>query len=732
MTWTTDTLQAELARRKKSALTPGEQQEALGYLQSKGWQGGEISDQHAQDIFYTADQRWPKMADPDPVPAPSAPGPPQPPQYAPPEPKLAPPPPMTTVQPTPPAPPPPPGTPLPPPMPYEGPGGNPPPREAPPPQPTQRQSLPTSQADARAAVQALYDKYGLTPGGQGVTDLDYWASVAVSSGDLGYILNRLEGNILGTGPDRNTPGYGVRRSGAAPSPTPTAAPSPSPSPQPTPTPQAKPRAITYKLPDAQQGSDVDAVNYLNAIAQQSYGRTLSPDDIAYAANLARQNGWADGQPVTGRIINLLLTEMDRVWGGQAGPSPAPTPTPTPAPTPAPPPPPTSTVPPGPQGPLTPTGPTVPGPTSPVPVPTPQIPPANTPTPPSGIWSDPNTKFLEDFINARLAELLGSRQDPALDQYARLMQGRIDDLQNPVASNWDRDRLLGYGRDLATNLATTPPPANAERDALLKYGRSAFSELGGDPYSQADLDLIQTQQIDPIERDRTSAKQRVIERLSQRGIGPDSGLYQSALLDVDRSFDALRAQAHGATALKAIDKRDTNRAQAINLGQILSGVTDQTNADVLGRQYQALDLGGNLSSITDTMNEEQQQRARELLGNAQGLTGITQGLKGEQDRMRSEALSLASLLADLPERRLQLAQSVANGTPPPEGLFNSFLNLLGIQQQGQQFQQQFQQGQTSQMQQGLGMLARTLAGIKWGGGGTSQAGPYASGYVGGSF
>jgi hypothetical protein len=64
---------------------------------------------------------------------------------------------------------------------------------------------------ARASIAMLYAKYGLTSGGVGVTDGPYWAGVAVACGDLGYVLDRLEKDILGTGPDTDTPGFGIRR-----------------------------------------------------------------------------------------------------------------------------------------------------------------------------------------------------------------------------------------------------------------------------------------------------------------------------------------------------------------------------------------------------------------------------------------------------------------------------------------------------------------------------------------
>lgn len=59
------------------------------------------------------------------------------------------------------------------------------------------------------AVIALYNKYGVTPGGpgSGFTDLDYWSGQAMQNagGDQQYILNRLEKNLQGQGTDAPGP-----------------------------------------------------------------------------------------------------------------------------------------------------------------------------------------------------------------------------------------------------------------------------------------------------------------------------------------------------------------------------------------------------------------------------------------------------------------------------------------------------------------------------------------------
>lgn len=64
---------------------------------------------------------------------------------------------------------------------------------------------PTGDAN-KDAVLNLYKKYEVAPGGpgSGFTDLDYWSKDAMdhASGDQAYVLQRLESNLQGNGPDK--------------------------------------------------------------------------------------------------------------------------------------------------------------------------------------------------------------------------------------------------------------------------------------------------------------------------------------------------------------------------------------------------------------------------------------------------------------------------------------------------------------------------------------------------
>lgn len=75
------------------------------------------------------------------------------------------------------------------------------------------------------------------------------------------------------------------------------------------------------------------------------------------------------------------------------------------------------------------------------------------------------------------------------------------------------------------------------------------------YTDAQRDLMQTQAIDPLERQRQARKQQTIERLGARGIQGGSGILEQALQDVDRQFDQLRTGQQSQFALNQIQRED---------------------------------------------------------------------------------------------------------------------------------------------------------------------------------
>lgn len=198
-----------------------------------------------------------------------------------------------------------------------------------------------------------------------------------------------------------------------------------------------------------------------------------------------------------------------------------------------------------------------------------------------------------------------------------------------------------------------PQTNPALDSLTNFLTSRFAELSGSPgYSPDELALLRTQFQEPIEQDRRARHGEVLQRTAARGFLPSSGLHEGMLQDVDAAADARRMVAQRDLAVGAIDRRDSDLNQAMQVG------------NVLGVQIPGLQR-----------SEDQQRRA--------------------------EALQLASLLYDLPNRALQENMAVINGTSSPESLFNQ-----SVQFANQQAQQRLA---TQQMWAQIGQL---LAGLQF--------------------
>ena len=139
-------------------------------------------------------------------------------------------------------------------------------------------------------------------------------------------------------------------------------------------------------------------------------------------------------------------------------------------------------------------------------------------------------------------------DPATQQYEQLLNAMIQRLQTPYQA----------------------PDLNPALDYLRNY----FQQLQGPAYTDQQLGTMQTQALDPLERQRTVAKQQVMQRLSARGISQSSGIFEKALQDVDRQFDQLRTQTQGKFATNAIGQQNQNFAQAASLGPLIASLEQQ--------------------------------------------------------------------------------------------------------------------------------------------------------------
>lgn len=210
---------------------------------------------------------------------------------------------------------------------------------------------------------------------------------------------------------------------------------------------------------------------------------------------------------------------------------------------------------------------------------------------------------------------------------------------PYAGNTFSDPWTGQLEQLITSQlnAVTNPPADAAQTKLMQFLMQRFGDLSSTPgYSDADRALLNTQALEPIEALRQASNKRVLERASARGFLPSSGLVQDEYAQNDRYHDQLRTVANRDLAVNAITKRTQDVATAAQLGQAATA-------------------------------QEQAQR--------------------------NQALSLATLLYQLPINAQNQALAVINGTGGPQSLLPYVVQMA---QAGQQNNAQFWNS--------LGMLA----------------------------
>lgn len=248
------------------------------------------------------------------------------------------------------------------------------------------------------------------------------------------------------------------------------------------------------------------------------------------------------------------------------------------------------------------------------------------------FDDPGTALLEDLVKIRLDELFQPVKDPARQQYA-------DELQ----------RLFGSFRE---------PRRNPEVDTLIGNIRSRIGELTGPVFSAEEENLLRTRSLDDITRAQDVAEQRAVEQFGGRGLEATSGVRADVLGDIAREFAGLRSREAGEFGRFAVGERQRRQERALDLGEQVRGLEEGEIQRGETRGLQGLTIAQELAQLAEQIRVEEQQRRR-------------------------EAIAQAGLLAELPERRLQLALATLGTQPPPGSLFNQLAQLvqLGQGQQG---------------------------------------------------
>lgn len=164
--------------------------------------------------------------------------------------------------------------------------------------------------------------------------------------------------------------------------------------------------------------------------------------------------------------------------------------------------------------------------------------------------------------------------------------------DPATANWEALLNKAVGQ-----LQTPFTPQDL--GPLEEYMRSYFKQLQGPAYTPEQTDLIQTQAIDPLTRQRDQTRQQIIERFAAQGMGPSSGPVQQALADLDRAYASTSTTARSNFATQAIGLQKQQQQLATQIGASLTGLENSQQGSNEARLLQAVGLLGQIPQLADS-------------------------------------------------------------------------------------------------------------------------------------
>jgi len=136
-------------------------------------------------------------------------------------------------------------------------------------------------------------------------------------------------------------------------------------------------------------------------------------------------------------------------------------------------------------------------------------------------------------------------------------------------------------------ALLTPQQNPQLDMLQTYLQKYFAQLQNPTYTPAQQDTIQTQTLDPLERQRQQELRNVAATMAARGITPGSGPYLQAERDINQKFDTERARLQGGFAVNEINQGREDASKAVDVGSANASLTNGAFLQQDQRANQAL-------------------------------------------------------------------------------------------------------------------------------------------------
>jgi hypothetical protein len=236
--------------------------------------------------------------------------------------------------------------------------------------------------------------------------------------------------------------------------------------------------------------------------------------------------------------------------------------------------------------------------------------------------------LDDFVNNIFPSLQG--QFPGIERFGskgdkiRLPNGQVIDAVLGAGAGG-----RGYQWEPETGGGLFGDPLLNQFTDLGRYGiEQLLAPQGIHPaYTDAQRGMIATNFTEPLEAQRSARKQQALERAAARGMAPSSGLLELNTRDIDRSFDAQRAEGERGLALNEIAANEARGQESVGIGQALASLSGKNLPIQLSAANQMAGIGGSL-----------QNEGTNRLLQALGISGQLAQLPGQQMMQSITALN----------------------------------------------------------------------------------------------
>lgn len=264
----------------------------------------------------------------------------------------------------------------------------------------------------------------------------------------------------------------------------------------------------------------------------------------------------------------------------------------------------------------------------------------------GWGSDIDDRYLESIRQS----IYGSEAAQNYRNRPAQPEATADSTPTPAQSNGQVFTDPGAQRwESSVNSAASrlqQPQPNPDFQPYVDYMRKYFAQLQQPGYTPAQQDLMQTQALDPLERQRTAAKQQVTQRFAGQGV--QGGLVERALQDVDRQFNEMRTKSQSGFAINQIGQDQARQQQAAQVGSALSQAQQAAATNDEGRMMQALSLLFQIPQYADTrmMNANQVLQPLNPTSLLNSLGSINASNQGQNNQTRQQDLFFWSQLGQL--------------------------------------------------------------------------------------